>query len=288
MSIDPRYTIFAARAVFDARLTAMDVRVLAALGTFTDRQGWCYPSQTTLAKQLGTGRTNVTKSIKALVRAGYVQSVEQERENGAQTVNLYRVLMDFIAPGAVCEESATAEIVALLPVSPSDTPLSLGETGLDVVVDVAKQSQNVAPPVTRRDTPLSPGETPPVTRRDTELYPLELTPERKRAARLSASWTPRANEISFGVAGGLSEPEVLAAAEHMRDWAASSPKAVKLDWDKTFRNWLRTTISDAKRGRRPVVHAAAFDRHAALRIWQEHGYRHPELTDEDLKKWSTT
>jgi hypothetical protein len=67
----------------------------------------------------------------------------------------------------------------------------------------------------------------------------------------------------------LSEAEVMAAADHMRDWAASSPKASKLDWDSTFRNWLRTTISDAKRGRRPVVSASAPDFAVALRIWDK-------------------
>jgi hypothetical protein len=75
----------------------------------------------------------------------------------------------------------------------------------------------------------------------------------------------------------------MAAADHMRDWAASSPKAVKLDWDRTFRNWLRTTISDANRGRRPVVSAvASFDRAKALKRYFENDYRHPLLTDADI------
>ena len=277
MSADPRYTLFAARAVFDDRLTAMDVRVLAALGTFTDRQGWCFPSQSTIAKKLGTGRTRVNGSIKALVAAGYVQAVEQWKEGGAQTVSLYRVLMDINAPEAA---EAVAE-AAILPVSNTDTPLSAGETGRDIVVGRTKKPLNIAPPVSGRDTPPSIGETPPVSPADTELTPLELTPtEKKRASRLPATWTPRIEEVAFGKQGGLSEAEVFAAADHMRDWAASSPKASKLDWDRTFRNWLRTAISDTKRGRRPVVCGSSFSREIALRIWREHGYRHPDLTDD--------
>ncbi len=278
MSTDPRYTIFAARAVFDERLTAMDVRVLAALGTFTDRQGWCFPSQTTIAKRLGTGRTRVNASIKSLVAAGYVQAVDQYKENNAQTVSLYRVLMDISAP----EAAEAVSNAAILPVSYTDTPLSAGETGRDLAPTKRNKTQDVDSPVSGRDTPLSISVTPPVSPADTELTPLEPTPEKKRATRLPATWTPRVDEVEFGKAGGLSEAEVLAAGEHMRDWAEANSKS-KANWDLTFRNWLRTAISDAKRGRRPVVSAVtSFDRAKALKRYFENDWRHPLLTDDDI------
>lgn len=280
MSSDPRYTIFAARAVFDDRLTAMDVRVLAALGTFTDRQGWCKPSQTTIAKRIGSNRTWVNASIKRLVDAGYVQAVKQARESGAQTVNLYRVLMDMTAPEAAVDAASTGEIIELWPVQHSDTPLSAGQTGRNVGGAQASSTQDVAPPVSGPDTPPSAPADTPCLSQQTQNIPIEHS-QKKRATRLPSTWTPHQGEISFGVAGGLSEPEVHSAADHMRDWAASSPKASKLDWDKTFRNWLRTTISDAKRGKRPIV-STQFDRASALKVFREHGYRHPLLTDADV------
>jgi hypothetical protein len=124
--------------------------------------------------------------------------------------------------------------------------------------------------------------TPPVSPADTELTPLEPTPEKKRATRLPATWTPRVDEVEFGKAGGLSEAEVLAAGEHMRDWAEANSKS-KANWDLTFRNWLRTAISDAKRGRRPVVSAVtSFDRAKALKRYFENDWRHPLLTDDDI------
>lgn len=264
MSSDPRYTLFAARAVFDDRLSARDLRVLAALGTYTDRQGWCFPSQGTLAKRLGAGRTHINASLKNLEQCGYVQVVKQVRESGAQTVNLYRVLMDISAPEAA-EETANA---AILPVPPADTPLSAGGTGRDVAPLAAKQSQDIDPLSAGGTPPCQPAGQPLSSGRDTELYPLELTPEKKRAVRLPANWAPRREEIDFGVAGGLSQAEVLAAADHMRDWSVSSPKGKKLDWDATFKNWLRSAISDAKRGRRPVVTNAP-DYAVALRIWDK-------------------
>lgn len=283
MSADPRYTLFAARAVFDDRLTAMDVRVLAALGTFTDRQGWCHPSQTTIAKRIGSNRTWVNASIKRLVDAGYVQAVKQARDNGAQTASLYRVLMDLSAPDAAVDASSTGEILALLPVSHSDTPLSAGQTGRALVVVDEASTQDVAPLSPTTDTPLSAGADTPCLSQQTQNIPIEHSQKSKRATRLPATWTPRVDEIAFGKEGKLSEAEVLAAADHMRDWAASSPKAVKLDWDRTFRNWLRTTISDAARGRRPVV-STSFDRAKALERYFKWDYRDPRLTDDDIKQ----
>jgi len=258
MSSDPRYTLFAARAVFDDRLTAMDVRVLAALGTFTDRQGWCHPSQTTIARRLKTSRPRVNGAIKALVDAGYVQAVQQSSEKKGREVSLYRVLMDISAPDAV--EAVAQEQVADVVLLP---PVPLADRG----------------DVSGRDTPCTAGGTPPVPPADIELTPLEHSQRKRRAsARLSPAWQPRAEEIEFGIAGGLSRAEVGAAGDHMRDWAAANAKS-KADWDLTFRNWLRTTISDAKRGKRPVV-ATAFNREAALKVYREHGYWNPALGPE--------
>jgi hypothetical protein len=282
VSTDPRYTIFAARAVFDERLTPMDVRVLAALGTFSDRQGWCNPSQTTIAKRIGTARSWVNASIKRLVDAGYVQAVKQYKEGGAQGVSLYRVLMDLSAPDAVVDASSTAEFLALVPVSNTDTPLSAKQTPRHLASVDAKRSQDTGGVSSTADTPLSAATDTPCHLQQTQNIPIEHSQKNKRATRLPATWTPRVDEVEFGKAGGLSEAEVLAAGEHMRDWAEANSKS-KANWDLTFRNWLRTAISDAKRGRRPVVSAvASFDRAKALKRYFENDWRHPLLTDDDI------
>lgn len=251
MSDDERFTLFAARAVFDERLTAMDVRVLAALGTYTNKQGWCRPSQTTIANRLKTSRPRVNASVRSLVSAGYVQAVSQSSERRGREVNLYRVLLDASAPEAV--EAAVQEI----------------ET---------ERNSIDSPPVSPADRGVSAGGTPPVSPADIELTQeinTPLTPQGGRGRRLPADWQPRAEEIAFGVAGGLSDAETRSCAEHFRDHfeASSRASARKLNWDLAFKNWLRTAISDARRGRRPVVSApASFDWAAAERIFREHGY----------------
>jgi hypothetical protein len=64
-----------AAAVFDDRLSAGALRVLAALGVYADAQGMCYPAVTTLARRLGRDRRNVQRDIGTLVAMGYVERV---------------------------------------------------------------------------------------------------------------------------------------------------------------------------------------------------------------------
>lgn len=286
MSADPRFTIFAARAVFDETLTATDVRVLAALGTFTDRQGWCFPSQGLISDRIGAERATVNRSVKKLVKAGYVQAVRQARDDGGKGVSLYRVLMDISAPEAV---EAAAQVID------------------------AERNSTDTPHVSSEHIPMCRENTTHVSSEHIELTPLELTtplnpPKGARGVRLPAGWKPRAEEIQFGQAGGLSGAEIEACAAHFRDHfeASSKANARKSNWDLAFRNWLRTAISDARRGRRPVVVAAApaggIDWPAFIARWKanpghwpstlgpkpdEPGYRGPPIeTDLFLKAGS--
>lgn len=118
---DPRYSLFAARAVFDPRLTATDVRVLAALGTYTNKQGWCNPKQATIAIRVGVSRTTVTASMKRLLETGYLEVAHQVIAGRGQTANNYRVILDldplsaWTTPGADVEQD--------------DTPMSAQTTG---------------------------------------------------------------------------------------------------------------------------------------------------------------
>lgn len=296
MSADPRYTIFAARAVFDERLTPFDIRVLAALGTYSDKQGWCYPSQGEIARRCSMSRQSVNTSLKRLTDAGYVQTTPQVTERGRQ-VSVYRVLLDIQAPESALEaaDPAGAQVIDLSAVNEMDSRVSGEATGLDLEGAAPEKPQDIAPPVNEMDSRLSPPVDtpcqPPLTaisvraRDPHKNIPKE---EKKRASRLPATWAPRSEEIAFGQEGGLSEAEVLAAAEHMRDWAASSPKASKLDWDRTFRNWLRTTISDAKRGRRPVVTAATSpaERQRRIDLFHFDGTWRPEWGEPPRKQGS--
>lgn len=96
----------------------------------------------------------------------------------------------------------------------------------------------------------------PAPPNENNLTPPTHTPETKTPARkghrLPEGWQPKPlpTEIAEGVAGwvpGAIEREM----SKFRDWAASAPssKALKSDWDATWRNWLRRAIEDGKHNR---------------------------------------
>jgi hypothetical protein len=90
----PRFSIIPARIVDDRRLDARAVVVLALLGTYTDRNGWCFPSQATLAERMGVSRQAIAQQINVLVKYGYIEKKNRKRENGSVTSSLYRVIFE--------------------------------------------------------------------------------------------------------------------------------------------------------------------------------------------------
>lgn len=93
-----RFAILPARAIDDARLAPAAVRVLAALSTYADREGWCYPSRRTVAARLGVNVQAVQRQERALVAAGYLQIERRYHPDGAERVPLRRVLYDVQLP----------------------------------------------------------------------------------------------------------------------------------------------------------------------------------------------
>ncbi len=89
-----RFSILPARAVEDQRLRPAAFRVLSALGTFSDRDGWCWPSLTTLAKQCNVTRQAVHQHIQHLRKIGYIEIQRQQRPDRGNAANRYRLLFD--------------------------------------------------------------------------------------------------------------------------------------------------------------------------------------------------
>lgn len=102
-----RYTIYAAQAVFDKRLTPTDKLVLSALGTYANGEGWCYPNQTTLAERLGVTRQTISGAIKKLVEAGYVETEVRTAAGRGKVGYNYRVKLDIARQDVVAEARTT-------------------------------------------------------------------------------------------------------------------------------------------------------------------------------------
>ncbi len=81
-----------------------------------------------------------------------------------------------------------------------------------------------------------------------------ISSKRERARRCPDDWHPAPlpadlqAEVSQAVPGW--EARQLAS---MRDWSRNSPNGAKVDWDATWRNWLRRELNNERRLARPRV-----------------------------------
>jgi len=86
------------------------------------------------------------------------------------------------------------------------------------------------PVVVREDTPCSP--------------PRGTAPRGSRGTRLNSDWLPSERNLDDGQKLGLSPQQLRTSADRFRDYwvGVAGARGVKLDWDATFRNWLRADL----------------------------------------------
>lgn len=105
----------------------------------------------------------------------------------------------------------------------------------------------------------------------------------QKGTRIPDDWQP---DIDFAIREGLSREEALREADKFRDYWKAKPgrEGVKLDWDATWRNWVRNNRGSGSTGppRRPSRHE---EKHfEAMRIAEDYlnGTRSNEPPDKDV------
>lgn len=95
-----------------------------------------------------------------------------------------------------------------------------------------------------RNVPVTPQETE--TEADTEREKASAFSARKKATRLPDEW--QADEV-FARAEGLLASEIAREADKFRDYwrGQSGQRGVKLDWQATWKNWVRKVADDRPR-----------------------------------------
>ena len=88
-----RYSIIPTVALEDDRVTAQDLRILATLGSFLDKNYECFPSQAQIAERAKCSRQTVNKSLQRLADYGYIQVIGSAR-GGLKRALRYRVILD--------------------------------------------------------------------------------------------------------------------------------------------------------------------------------------------------
>lgn len=91
-----RLSVIPARAVTDPDLSDGAFRTLAAIGVFGDRNGWCYPSYSTLAKMRGVSKQAISKHVAELVERGYLNVYHRyDKATGAQQTSMLQIRFDY-------------------------------------------------------------------------------------------------------------------------------------------------------------------------------------------------
>jgi hypothetical protein len=104
-----RFLIIPARAIDDPRLGKGALLTLCALGSYSDRDGWSWPSISTLAHRLRVSRRHIISCIKQLVDLHYVESKPRFDKFGKQQTNTYRILHDVTLPADLFEGGVKLE-----------------------------------------------------------------------------------------------------------------------------------------------------------------------------------
>lgn len=111
-----RFSITPAAAACDVSLPDTVFRTLAVLGMYGDREGWCWPSISAIAKLRGISRQAASKHIQTLQERGYLNIQHRHDKSGAQISNMYQVRFDYppatseVAGGATSEVAQTTHI----------------------------------------------------------------------------------------------------------------------------------------------------------------------------------
>lgn len=91
-----RFSITPSIAALDPLLTDSEHRTLAVIGTYGDREGWCWPSQSVLAEQRNVSRKTINVHIRRLIDLGYLNiQPRYDEETGAQKSNMMQIRFDF-------------------------------------------------------------------------------------------------------------------------------------------------------------------------------------------------
>ncbi len=98
-----RFSIIPARAIDDPRLGKAALLVLCALGTYSDRDGWSFPTVATLCKRVRLTRRPILTYLRQLQDLGYLESESRFDEKGSQRSNKFRILHDGDLPADLWE-----------------------------------------------------------------------------------------------------------------------------------------------------------------------------------------
>ena len=77
--------------IYKLKLTSTEINVYQYLCSRANKQGECFPSQTTIANAVNMNRSTVNQAIKRLEGKKLLIIEQRKRSNGGTSSNLYRI-----------------------------------------------------------------------------------------------------------------------------------------------------------------------------------------------------
>lgn len=115
-----------------------EAALVAALDAFSDKDGWCWPSQGTLATMLKKSRPWVIETMKALVGMGIIEKQSRKSPDGNTITCMYRVLHDSFRE---CQQDDTPCQPTDHPCQPTDTNKTIEHITSNEVIKTKKASR---------------------------------------------------------------------------------------------------------------------------------------------------
>jgi hypothetical protein len=214
-------SVQALSAVFSLEIESPTVKlVLLGLANYCDQKGRCWPSQKEIACLTSLSERAVRDALGVLEAQGYIGRELRRRQDGSRSTDIITLLFLQPANVAACENERPTQAASVAGGGARRAGGGAGGAGLTTF----EPSNNTSPIANAL------GESPPAKI------------DRLKGSRLAPDWQP---EKLIGIEDARCTT-ALATAElaKFRDYWIAQPgvKGRKLDWEATWRNWLRGTL----------------------------------------------
>lgn len=201
--------------------------VLLAVANYADEEGVCWPSHRQLCEDTELSRNSVIRALEQLENLGLLHREGRYRDDGSRTSDL--ITLDLGASASVASPRPT-----VAPPRPTKLRSTVGH--------------------------------PPSHGATAEPIIEPLITKNTRGSRLSEDWVPSEASIAKAVELGFEAHDLRTEIEKFKNYwiAKAGASAVKVNWQRTFQNWLITASSFKTRrnviGFEPRQRDAARDR----------------------------